>query len=225
MFILRPDRRRHQELLVPRGLASDDWFGRSRASPYLDGEWRCGRGPTNEPDRLYESSRRRGESARWPPSTNQQLDYPFITPHEPYFIPNWVRSCSPHAMIARASGADHQAASRAGLVGLVALIALTAGLLVVLWRRIPVRGDVGLFDPSVIPALLATQIIWYLAWVPGLEQGIVTGIAIAVAARGTRIGVRRRKSSDHSLRPAVPPRAPVARAPLARAPAMEEEVR
>jgi hypothetical protein len=114
---------------------------------------------------------------------------------------------------------------RAGLVGLVALIALTVGLLVVLWRRIPVRGGVGLFDPSVIPALLATQIIWYLAWVPGLEQGIVTGLAIAVAARGTRIGVRRRKSSDHSLRPAVPPRAPVARAPLARAPAMEEEVR
>jgi hypothetical protein len=92
---------------------------------------------------------------------------------------------------------------RTGLVGLVALIALTVGLLVALWRRVPVLGGVGLFDPSVTPALLATQIIWYLAWVPGPEQGIVTGIAIAVAARATHIGVRPRKSNGHDRRPAI----------------------
>jgi hypothetical protein len=35
---------------------------------------------------------------------------------------------------------------------------------------------------GVIPALLAMQIIWFLTWVPGTEQGLVTGLAIAVAA-------------------------------------------
>ncbi|HEY6795299.1 MAG TPA: O-antigen ligase family protein [Kineosporiaceae bacterium] len=104
---------------------------------------------------------------------------------------------------------------RAGLGGLVAIVALTAGLLGRLWRRVSVSGGAGLFDPSVLPALLATQIIWYTAWSPGLEQGIVTGIAIAVSTAGARMPARRR--NYHPL-PAVPP--PVA---LHRAPAMEEE--
>jgi hypothetical protein len=30
--------------------------------------------------------------------------------------------------------------------------------------------------------LLAMQVIWYVTWVPGLEQGLVTGMAVAVAA-------------------------------------------
>jgi hypothetical protein len=73
---------------------------------------------------------------------------------------------------------------RAGLAGLIALVALTLGLLCRLWR---VRaGGAGLFDPSMLAPLLAMQIIWCLTWVPGLEQGIVTGIAIAVAATGAR---------------------------------------
>jgi hypothetical protein len=33
-----------------------------------------------------------------------------------------------------------------------------------------------------MPALLAMQLVWFLTWVPGSEQGIVTGLAIAVAA-------------------------------------------
>jgi hypothetical protein len=33
-----------------------------------------------------------------------------------------------------------------------------------------------------LPALLAMQLVWYLTWVPGTEQGMVTGLAIAVAA-------------------------------------------
>ena len=69
---------------------------------------------------------------------------------------------------------------RTGLVGLVALIALTAGLLRALWRT-PAR-DAGLLGPGVLPALLAMQLVWFLTWVPGSEQGIVTGLAIAVAA-------------------------------------------
>lgn len=73
---------------------------------------------------------------------------------------------------------------RAGLGGLLALLALTVGLLRRLWR-LPAQGA-GLLDPSLLPALLAMQMIWYLTWVPGLEQGIVTGIAIAVAAAGAR---------------------------------------
>jgi O-Antigen ligase len=73
---------------------------------------------------------------------------------------------------------------RAGLGGLIALLALTVGLLRRLWR---VRvGGAALFDPGVLAPLLAMQVIWYVTWVPGLEQGIVTGIAIAVAATNAR---------------------------------------
>ena len=69
---------------------------------------------------------------------------------------------------------------RTGLAGLLALIALSAGLLRALWHT-PTR-DTGLLGPSVITALLAMQIVWSLTWVPGSEQGIVTGIACALAA-------------------------------------------
>jgi O-antigen ligase len=69
---------------------------------------------------------------------------------------------------------------RTGLAGLVALIALTAGLMRALWRA-PAR-DVGLLGPGVLPALLAMQLVWFLTWVPGSEQGIVTGLAIAAVA-------------------------------------------
>jgi hypothetical protein len=76
---------------------------------------------------------------------------------------------------------------RTGFVGLVALVALTAGLLRALWRT-PAR-DVGLLGPGVLPALVAMQIVWFLTWPPGSEQGIVTGLAAAVAA--TQVSRRR----------------------------------
>jgi hypothetical protein len=69
---------------------------------------------------------------------------------------------------------------RTGFVGLVAFVALTAGLLRALWHT-PSR-DVGLLGPGMLPALLAMQIVWFLTWPPGSEQGLVTGLAIAVAA-------------------------------------------
>jgi hypothetical protein len=69
---------------------------------------------------------------------------------------------------------------RTGVAGLVAVLALTVGLLRALWHT-PTH-DTGLLDPSVITALLAMQIVWFLTWVPGNEQGIVTGIACALAA-------------------------------------------
>jgi O-Antigen ligase len=69
---------------------------------------------------------------------------------------------------------------RTGLAGMVALIALTAGLLRALWRT-PAR-DAGLLGPAVLPSLLAMQLVWFLTWVPGSEQGIVTGLAVGVAA-------------------------------------------
>jgi hypothetical protein len=81
---------------------------------------------------------------------------------------------------------------RSGVAGLLALIALTVGLLRTLWRT-PAR-DAALLGPGVIPALLAMQIVWFLTWVPGSEQGIVTGLAVAVAAAQGR---RR----DESARP------------------------
>jgi hypothetical protein len=69
---------------------------------------------------------------------------------------------------------------RTGVAGLVALIALTASLLKGLWRA-PAR-DTGLLGLGILPALLAMQIVWFLTWVPGDEQGIITGLAIAAAA-------------------------------------------
>jgi hypothetical protein len=76
---------------------------------------------------------------------------------------------------------------RTGVLGLLSLIALTAGLLRALWRvgRERGTGEPSLFGPDVLPALVAMQFVWFITWVPGAEQGIVTGLAIAlVAARG-----------------------------------------
>ncbi|NMO90290.1 O-antigen ligase [Actinomycetospora sp. TBRC 11914] len=75
---------------------------------------------------------------------------------------------------------------RAGLGGLIALLALTVGLLRRVWR-IPV-GATRLLEPGVLAPLLAMQLVWYITWVPGLEQGIVTGMAVAVALAGARRG-------------------------------------
>jgi hypothetical protein len=89
---------------------------------------------------------------------------------------------------------------RTGVAGLLAVIALTAGLLRALWRM-PARDD-GLLGPGVLPALLAMQLVWYLTWVPGSEQGIVTGLAVAAVAahvtrRDPRLRLRpRAQSSD-----------------------------
>ena len=69
---------------------------------------------------------------------------------------------------------------RTGALGLLALLALTVGLLVATWRRS--TEDAGVFGSGVLAALLMMQLIWFMAWVPGIEQGIVTGIAISLAA-------------------------------------------
>jgi O-Antigen ligase len=87
---------------------------------------------------------------------------------------------------------------RTGIVGLLALIALTAGLLRALWRT-PAR-DEGLLGPGMIPALLAMQIVWFLTWVPGSEQGMVTGLAVAVAAAS--VGKRNRHAGPTAATPA-----------------------
>jgi hypothetical protein len=72
---------------------------------------------------------------------------------------------------------------RTGVVGLLALFALTFGLLRALWRAPP--GGGGLLTTGVFPALLAMQAVWFITWIPGMEQGIITGLAVGlVAARG-----------------------------------------
>ena len=76
---------------------------------------------------------------------------------------------------------------RAGLVGLVALIALSVGLLWAL-RRTPTQAGGGLLTPDMFPALLAMQAVWFLTWEPGMEQGIVTGLAVGlVVAPGRHV--------------------------------------
>ena len=87
---------------------------------------------------------------------------------------------------------------RAGVVGLLALIALTGGLLRALWRIPTPGGRDGLLAPGVFPALLAMQIVWFLAWMPGMEQGIITGLAAGLAARDRGV-VRVRQARPPSL--------------------------
>jgi hypothetical protein len=72
---------------------------------------------------------------------------------------------------------------RAGALGLLALLALTVGLLVATWRRS--IEDAGVFGSGVLAALLMMQLIWFITWTPGIEQGILTGIAVSLAGRPT----------------------------------------
>jgi hypothetical protein len=74
---------------------------------------------------------------------------------------------------------------RTGTVGLLALIVLTAGPLRVLWRA-PARSSGELLGVDVFPALLVMQLIWLVTWTPGIEQGIVTGLAVALATARVR---------------------------------------
>jgi O-antigen ligase len=90
---------------------------------------------------------------------------------------------------------------RIGALGLLALLALTVGLLLVTWRSS--TEDAGVFGSGVLPALLMMQLIWFMTWIPGPEQGIVTGIAISLAARPASGGVskeRTRFRSDQSTK-------------------------
>ncbi|MDT0353774.1 O-antigen ligase family protein [Pseudonocardia charpentierae] len=73
-----------------------------------------------------------------------------------------------------------QTMMRAGVPGLIALLVLTVGVGRVLWRT-PAPAA-GLLDAGMMPALLAMQVVWYLTWIPGSEQGVVTGLALAMAA-------------------------------------------
>jgi hypothetical protein len=70
---------------------------------------------------------------------------------------------------------------RTGAFGLMALLALTVGLVAATWRTSSEYA--GVFGSGVLPALLMMQVIWFMAWSPGIEEGILTGIAISLAAR------------------------------------------
>jgi O-antigen ligase len=117
---------------------------------------------------------------------------------------------------------------RSGVAGLLALIALTAGLLRALWRLGRGSGARGLFGPDVLPALVAMQLVWFITWVPGSEQGIVTGLALALVATRARAPSRdpgrARQRDDQAtvaapaVAPAAPGVAPAARASAARGP-------
>ena len=74
---------------------------------------------------------------------------------------------------------------RAGVVGLLALVALSVALLWAL-RRTPAHAGGGLLAPGVFPALLAMQAVWFLTWEPGMEQGIITGLAIGLVVARDR---------------------------------------
>jgi hypothetical protein len=94
---------------------------------------------------------------------------------------------------------------RTGTVGLVALIVLTGGLLRALWRA-PVGGSGGLLGVDVFPALLVMQLIWLVTWTPGIEQGIITGLAAALATASVPRSPTTGRSPPWTRRPAMPAR-------------------
>lgn len=69
---------------------------------------------------------------------------------------------------------------RTGSIGLLALIVVTGGLLRATWR-IPQPGG-RLLAPGMLPALVTMQLIWFITWIPGMEQGLVTGLGVGWAA-------------------------------------------
>jgi O-antigen ligase len=97
---------------------------------------------------------------------------------------------------------------RMGVAGLLALIVLTAGALRALWR-IPDRGG-GLLAPEVFPPLLAMQLVWFVTWVPGMEQGIITGLAVGLATQGVLRPSGALQANRWSS-PAAPDRTPMSR--------------
>ena len=54
--------------------------------------------------------------------------------------------------------------------------------------------------PGIFPALLAMQAVWFLTWEPGMEQGIIAGLAIGLA-----VARRRGAAPDLPSRPGGPP--------------------
>jgi hypothetical protein len=72
---------------------------------------------------------------------------------------------------------------RTGALGLMAVLALTVGLLVATWRTSTEYA--GVFGSGVLPALLMMQVVWFMTWAPGIEEGILTGIAISLTVRRT----------------------------------------
>jgi O-Antigen ligase len=96
---------------------------------------------------------------------------------------------------------------RTGMIGLCTIIALTFGLLRKLWRTKAPSGR--LLAPDLFPVLLTMQLIWFITWAPGWEQGIITGLALACTTMNSR-GRLSPPSSEpmgdpgHTARPAVP---------------------
>jgi len=73
---------------------------------------------------------------------------------------------------------------RTGLAGVVVFILLSGAALRAVWSTAPPSG--GLLGPDILPAMLAMQLVWLVTWAPGMEQGLVTGLAVAWAAAGLR---------------------------------------
>jgi hypothetical protein len=72
---------------------------------------------------------------------------------------------------------------RNGLVGVLALLCVYGYGLVRLARASPTSGGAGFGDPDTMLVLLVTQLVFFIAYAPGLEQGIVLGLALALARR------------------------------------------
>jgi hypothetical protein len=70
---------------------------------------------------------------------------------------------------------------RTGVIGMLALVILAACLLRALWRQ-GSDPSTSLLAPGIFPALLVTQLVWFLAWEPGNEVGIIIGLALALAS-------------------------------------------
>jgi len=88
---------------------------------------------------------------------------------------------------------------RSGILGLAILIGLYAATL----RALATRSGSGrgLLAPGVLFAVFTAQVIWFMAWAPGLEQGIITGLAASWAATKSRARVTPSLEDHHESSP------------------------
>jgi hypothetical protein len=76
---------------------------------------------------------------------------------------------------------------RHGILGLAAFLMMYLYVVSAL-RRQPPTGGIGFSDPGIVLALIVTQLVFFIANNPGIEQGLITGLGLSLALRVPRRG-------------------------------------
>jgi hypothetical protein len=74
---------------------------------------------------------------------------------------------------------------RHGLLGLIALVLLYLWAIRRLWTTKNGNEQPGLTNPQMVLVIAVTQLIIFITFTPGMEQGLLAGIVLSVALKGT----------------------------------------